>query len=84
MKILLMFLIVRLNTYDGLPNSIDKLKQKKYIHQEVTVRGMLQQIYKIYFLMKIRMKISFEACRSNKTIIELFLTAILKSYHERN
>ena len=35
-------------------------------------------------MMKVRMKISFEACRANKTLIEFFLTSILKTYHERN
>ena len=34
--------------------------------------------------MKLRMKISFEACRQKKTIQELWLFAILKTYHERN
>jgi len=34
--------------------------------------------------MKVRMKISYEACRTNKTIHELFLHVILDSYKERN
>jgi hypothetical protein len=31
MKIFLMFLIVRLDTYDGKPGSIEKLRQKRHI-----------------------------------------------------
>ena len=34
-------------------------------------------------MMKIRMKISYEACISCKTILELFLMTILKTYHVR-
>ena len=34
-------------------------------------------------IMKMRMKIGYEACIKNKTIQELFLFSILKTYQER-
>ena len=33
-----------------------------------------------YILMRIKMKISYEACKRSITIIELFVNAILKAY----
>lgn len=45
---------------------------------------MVENIYVNFLIMKIRMKISYEACRTNKTIQELFLSAILETYKERN
>jgi hypothetical protein len=45
---------------------------------------MVEQIYSAYSIMKVRMKISFEAARSNQTIQELFLNTILNTYKERN
>lgn len=43
----------------------------------------MQRIYHQFFIMKVRMKISFEACYQCRTINELFHMAILKTYHDR-
>jgi hypothetical protein len=56
----------------------------KYFKADKTVIDMVEHIYAAYLIMKVRMKISYEACRTNQTIQELFLTAILKSYKARN
>lgn len=44
---------------------------------------MMHKIMYTFTVLKIRMKISFSACIENKTIHELFLNAIINSYHER-
>lgn len=44
----------------------------------------MQAIYKNFFIMKVRMKISYEACHQCRTIQELFFLSILKAYSERN
>ena len=45
---------------------------------------LMNQIYKGYMLMKVRMKISYEAAKGARTIQEHFLWSIMKSYEERN
>ena len=41
---------------------------------------MMQRIFFNFFIMKFRMKMSFEACVQHRTLKELFLLAILKAY----
>ena len=83
MRAFVEFLIIRLNTFNGVQNSINILKNKKIIERHTTVKEMLPHIYKSYFWMRIRMKISFEACRVNRTIQEHMLITILKTYKQR-
>ena len=45
---------------------------------------MLMSIMKTYSMMKVRMKLSFEASKQRQTIQELVLNAILKTYKERD
>lgn len=84
MRCFLIFLIIKLNTHNGAINSIQKLKDRRIISKHATAEEMTQKILYTFTLMKIRMKISFEACRTNRTIQEIILYAILKTYHERN
>ena len=80
MKILILFLIIKLNTYDGMRNSIHKLRKNDVINKKLPLKNMMQKIFFNFFIMKFRMKISYEACRKGKTIQELILKAILKTY----
>ena len=41
---------------------------------------LFEKIARKYFVLKIRLKISFMACRAGQTVSELFYNAILKSY----
>ena len=84
MRCFLIFLIIKLNTHNGTRNSIQKLKDRRIISKKATAQEMTPKILYTFTLMKIRMKISFEACRTNRTIQEIILYAILKTYHERN
>ena len=84
MAVFLKFLIIRLNTFNGRTNSINLIRKFGIISKGIKVNDILLGIYKIFRMMKIKMKISYEACRTNKTIQELFLIAILTAYHERN
>ena len=56
----------------------------KIFSRNKTVEDMVEQIYSAYSIMKVRMKISYEAARSSQTIQEPFLNTILKTYKERN
>ena len=60
------------------------MKQQRFIDQSTKISELSPHIFRSFGLMRLRMKISFEACRQKKTIQELFLYAILKTYHERN
>ena len=84
MKALLQFLILKLDTMNGKTGSVQVLRDMKVLKKKVPTKKMLPRIYNNFFLMKIRMKISFEACTKNMTINELFLISILKTYQERN
>tara|TARA_B110000285_G_C15126515_1_gene620598 strand:- start:2476 stop:2820 length:345 start_codon:yes stop_codon:yes gene_type:complete len=84
MKALIQFLIMRLDTMNGKPGSVQVLKDNGILKQSIPTKKMLPRIYNSFFLMKIRMKISFEACTQSKTIIELYLFSILKTYQDRN
>ena len=56
----------------------------KFFNPDKTVVDMVEHIYSAYSIMKVRMKISYEAARSGQTIQELFLNTILNTYKERN
>lgn len=62
MKIFILFLIVKLNTYNGINNSINEIRKNKLIKSNVPLPHMMQSIYFNFLMMKVRMKISFEAC----------------------
>ena len=83
MKILILFLIVQLNTYDGIRNSIHNLRKSGVIQKKIPVHAMKQKIFFSFFMMKLRMKISYEACRKGRTVQELLLKSILKTYKQR-
>ena len=83
LRVLLEFLIIRLNTFNGVKDSFKILKNKRIVKQEQSVVDMLPWIYKSYSWMKFRMKITFEASRANKTLQEHFLTTILHTYKQR-
>jgi hypothetical protein len=75
MKMFLMFLIIKTNSFNGNRNSFLELNKETLIKNEV------EQIYRKFFLiMKIKMKISYEACIKCMTIQELILRSILKSF----
>ena len=44
--------------------------------------ALYQKVFRKYLVLKVRMKISYMAFMEGKTVKELFLHAILKSYHE--
>ena len=81
MEIMLKFLILFLNTFDGNKNSLTFLREQKLISNKFTSWQMLQRILFGYKLMKFRMKIAFEACKKSRTIKEHFLEAIIKTYY---
>ena len=83
MRVLILFLIIRLNTFDGKRNSLDVLRQRKIVPKSFSAQKMSQKIYRSFFMMKVRMKISFEACYQCRTVSELILMALLKTYHDR-
>ena len=80
MKILIQFLILKLKSFDGLRNTFADLRKAKRANKNFTDRQIMQRVYNRYLLMKVQMKISFEACRQYLTVQELFLQAILKTY----
>ena len=80
MKILILFLIVKLKTYNGIRNSLHQLRKHNLIKRSVPVQAMLQKMYFNFFMMKFRMKISFEACKRQRTIKEHLLIAVLRTY----
>lgn len=61
MRALMMFLTLKLNTYNGCINSIDRLKERRVISKHLKPKDMLLSIMKTYTLMKVRMKLSYEA-----------------------
>lgn len=65
----------------------DKEKKKIYskLVSEIKTKNKLlimQKAYKKYMVIKFRQKISFIAFINKKTIVELFLYAIMKSYNQ--
>jgi hypothetical protein len=62
MKALLQFLIIKTDSMNGLPGSVRVLREMNLIRKDTPTKTMLPRIYNNFFLMKIRMKISFEAC----------------------
>ena len=84
LKVLMLFLIVKLNTINGVRDTFQELKRTKGIKRSDSIAKYTRHIYKSFMIMKVRMKISFEACYQRKTIQEMMLMAILKTYHERN
>ena len=79
-KIFILFLIMKLDTYNGIRNSLQTLRRQNIIKKRVPTKVMMQKIFFNFFIMKIRMKMSFEACVQHRTLKELWLLAILKSY----
>ena len=65
---------------NGIPRSVKVLKDNGILKKSIPTKQMLNRIYNSFFLMKIRMKISFEASTQCKTIVELYLFSILKTY----
>lgn len=80
MKILILFLIQKLKTYDGTRGSLQLLKDQDQIPKGLNPQELRQKLYHNFLMLKIRMKISYEACVSCRTIQELFLISILKTY----
>lgn len=80
MKILIMFLIKKLKAFDGVRDTFQRIQRANKEYKRKTEGQIVQRVYNRYLLMKVQMKISYEACRQCKTIQELFLSAILKTY----
>ena len=68
-------LVYQLNTIDGNRNSAKKLIQKTK-NQDLVVEKVVMK----YKIMKFRMKISYMAFEKRKTVKELLLDSILKTY----
>ena len=68
MQILIKFLIVYLNSFDSNKNSVQFLKDMHLINRGTSALSMMNRVYLGYTIMKIRMKISFEACIKNRTV----------------
>lgn len=82
-KIFILFLILKLDTFNGVRESISSLRKQNLINPRISTKVMLQKIFFNFFVMKFRMKMSFEACVQHRTLKELFLLAILKAYDQR-
>jgi len=61
-KIFILFLILKLDTYNGIRDSIQSLRKSKLIKPLIPTKVMMQKIFFNFFIMKIRMKMSYEAC----------------------
>ena len=84
MQLLLKVLILALDSFDSHAGSIRSLREIKVIRRATSCAAMMHSIYKGYLIMRVRMKLSYEAAIQRKTLQELFLHAILKSYMERD
>ena len=84
MKVFLKFLILKLKSFDGVRDTFKEAREANIRNKNKTDQQMMERVYNRYVLKKVQMKISFEACRQFKTIQELFLSAILKTYDQRN
>ena len=76
-----MFLIMKLKSFDGARNTFNNLWKYSKDTRRYTRGQVMQRVYKRYLLKKVQMKISYEACRQCKTITELYLKAIIKTYN---
>ena len=57
MKIFLMFLIIKTNSFNGITNSYNQLENYS------NIKNNTEEFYNRFFLlMKVKMKISYEAC----------------------
>lgn len=83
MEILIKFLITETNGFDGNRNSLDFLKHGGFIKKNLNAHLLMNDIYKGYRLMKIRMKISYQMALQQQSFQEVWLTAIIKAYLER-
>ena len=61
-KIFILFLIMKLETYNGIRGSLNSLRKQNIINPKIHTRIMMQKIFFNFFVMKIRMKMSYEAC----------------------
>ena len=62
MQIFLKFLIIKLNTFDSNKNSMNFLRDQRLVHLNASKHDIMRRVYFGYTIMKIRMKVSFEAC----------------------
>lgn len=67
MEILLKFLITETNSFDSNRDSIQFLKEVGLIGNRYTPLQMMDQIYKAYLILKIRMKIGYEITLRKET-----------------
>lgn len=63
MKIFLQFLILKLQSFDGLRDTFQILRTANKKVKDKSEKEIMQRVYNRYLLMKVQMKISFEACR---------------------
>ena len=77
MEYFITFLCYNLNTVDGYKNSA-----KPYLDENcyLTRKALIEKVVKKYRVMKWRMKISCMALQAKKTVKQMFLDQILKSY----
>mmetsp|Transcript_39266 Transcript_39266/g.59940 ORF Transcript_39266/g.59940 Transcript_39266/m.59940 type:complete len:82 (-) Transcript_39266:692-937(-) len=81
MQILLKFLISITNSFDSNKNSIEFLKDVHFISKNESTKKMVHKIYLGYALIKMRMKMTYFACKQQMTLQELLFLAILKTYN---
>lgn len=63
MQIFLQFLIFKLKSFDGLRDTFKKIYEASKLTKFSSEYEIMQRIYNRYMLMKVQMKISYEACR---------------------
>ena len=88
MERLLKYLIWNTKTIDGCKNSAVKIlnkmqKQSTKSTTDAAIQNehlLFSKVYRKYVVMKVRAKISFMAWKNSKTISELFVDSILKTY----
>ena len=87
MKILLTFLVYQMKTLDGKKNSAVRLLNYKFkveenqkFKQEIE-NDVFSKVIKKFQIMIIRHKISYEAFFQKKTISELIIGQIVKTFH---
>lgn len=83
MELFLKFLIVYLDSFDCNKGSLEFLRNIGFMSKQERARNLMNKIYYGFTMMKVRIKVSYEATLKGMTIKEVFLRAILKSYFER-
>lgn len=57
------------------------MTEKEKDKRELLIKDLYRQAFKKFKLLRIRMKISYEAFTKENTVLELFLRAIINTYN---